>query len=465
MVMSKMSNLKRPTAPPVYRPQPVSKVLQAKSAMAQPQTIVQSRKVATGPPINQARQPVAPPVYRPQPAPRVVQKKSSSSPGPEAVQARRKPIAPPIYRPQAKKVVQPKIASPQPQSPTVRPQTRRVNAQTNHTAQMKSRAFQPVIQRAEDITKGTFEGEYYRRSPLESFADFQEEPGVDVNDPRGWASAQVTYKDIIDQVREKSTATYQSGKHNRHRDCSQLDNRYLKRPKKEKGKINAYCAEVQVIHELHGILRNMMGGESNIRVAFLTTWTTCWACDHDIGVLSLIFPKVIIEKVAASQYHSASQRCPVGHECVVDGSAVLTRPRIEATITVQSNCLDFYLLGIRERCVLDAGEWGTSKAAKSCEESGRLAQRLIQNLLMWDWEAHHLVTIQELQHILRAGQIIENQIDVFSKRPLLGLYGTAGQLRDQLLSLRTDLQRIRRWIEFEKRPGVDKVLRDLDSVT
>jgi len=75
--------LKRPVAPPVYRPQPTPKVLQRKTVPAQnPQ-----------PP----RGPVAAPVYRPQTKPVVAQPKM-------VVPARIKtpPIAPPAYRPQAK---------------------------------------------------------------------------------------------------------------------------------------------------------------------------------------------------------------------------------------------------------------------------------------------------------------------------------------------------------------------------
>ena len=71
--------VKPPTAPPVYRPQPVPKVLQTKMKVA----------VANHQPVNQsggARPvPAAPPVYRPQPVPKVLQAKqtkaSESRPG------------------------------------------------------------------------------------------------------------------------------------------------------------------------------------------------------------------------------------------------------------------------------------------------------------------------------------------------------------------------------------------------
>ena len=57
---------KTPVAPPVYRPQPVPKVLQRKLATAPPRAL----------PI-QPKRPVAPPVYRPQPVPRVLQPKAA----------------------------------------------------------------------------------------------------------------------------------------------------------------------------------------------------------------------------------------------------------------------------------------------------------------------------------------------------------------------------------------------------
>jgi hypothetical protein len=127
MVMRKQSNHTRPTAPKVYRPQPVPKVLQTKGAMARPQAIVQSRKVASGPSIQQA---VAPPVYPPLPAPRVLQKKSSSAQSPKAGQVPRQSIAPPVYRPEAKKIVHLKSISAQRKSPTpppvYRPEQKRI---------------------------------------------------------------------------------------------------------------------------------------------------------------------------------------------------------------------------------------------------------------------------------------------------------------------------------------------------
>jgi len=64
--------------------------------------------------------PPAPPVYRPQPVPKVLQRKTMPGQKPLAAQAPRRPVAPPVYRPQAKPAVaQQKIAAP----PVYRPQS------------------------------------------------------------------------------------------------------------------------------------------------------------------------------------------------------------------------------------------------------------------------------------------------------------------------------------------------------
>src|SRR5688572_1705835 len=87
---------RRPTAPAVYRPQPVPRVLQTK-------------RMNGTTPLN------APAVYRPQPAPKVLQTKST--PGrnqiiPPGKNAERR-VAPPVYRPQVPRVLQAKSARPQ----------------------------------------------------------------------------------------------------------------------------------------------------------------------------------------------------------------------------------------------------------------------------------------------------------------------------------------------------------------
>jgi len=88
-------SVKRPVAPPVFRPQAASKSAQPKMANG-----VVNRKPL-----------VAPSVYRPQRVPKVLQAKISLSQNSQADKERRHPLAPPVYRPEAKKIVQPKIIS------------------------------------------------------------------------------------------------------------------------------------------------------------------------------------------------------------------------------------------------------------------------------------------------------------------------------------------------------------------
>jgi hypothetical protein len=89
---------KPPAAPPAYRPQPVPKVLQTKSATGQPANTGQAPRQSAAP-----RPIVAPPVHGPQQK-RLVQPKTA-----EPAQAHTPPNAPPVYRPQhAPKVLQAK---------------------------------------------------------------------------------------------------------------------------------------------------------------------------------------------------------------------------------------------------------------------------------------------------------------------------------------------------------------------
>lgn len=77
-----------PVAPPVYRPQPLPKVLQRKVA-------------ATNTPANHSgHTPAAPPVYRPQPTPKVLQLKQVGQPPPTAA-------PPPLNRPRPSSHLQP----------------------------------------------------------------------------------------------------------------------------------------------------------------------------------------------------------------------------------------------------------------------------------------------------------------------------------------------------------------------
>ena len=139
-------SIKRPVAPPVYRPQ-------AKPMTAQP-------KMAKGA-VNR-KPPVAPPVYRPQQLPKVLQTKSSSPASQQRVgQAQRQPIAAPVYRPQTNRIVQPQATSLQRKSQTMRPLQ-------NQPAPKAPAAYRPLacpsrfpIQRARWMFEG---GEWKRDS-------------------------------------------------------------------------------------------------------------------------------------------------------------------------------------------------------------------------------------------------------------------------------------------------------------
>lgn len=60
----------------------------------------------------QPKRPTAPPAYRPQPMPRVLQKKTASIRQSQAGQPHSTPTAPSVYRPEPRKIVQPKMAAP-----------------------------------------------------------------------------------------------------------------------------------------------------------------------------------------------------------------------------------------------------------------------------------------------------------------------------------------------------------------
>lgn len=91
-------SVKRPVAPPVYRPQQGTKAVQPKMAQAAP-PVVHAK-------VNAARL-AAPAVYRPQNRSQPVQAKTAS-----AAQVKKPPVVPPVYRPQpTPKVLQTKQAS------------------------------------------------------------------------------------------------------------------------------------------------------------------------------------------------------------------------------------------------------------------------------------------------------------------------------------------------------------------
>ena len=125
--------VKRPVAPPVFRPQPMPKVAQPKlttetvnrkppiaPSVYRPQStpllpkIAQARMAVTPPKpgvsASSMKHPVAPPVYRPQQEPKVLQTKRAGGQSPRPGQTQRPPAAPQVYRPEARKIVQPKTS-------------------------------------------------------------------------------------------------------------------------------------------------------------------------------------------------------------------------------------------------------------------------------------------------------------------------------------------------------------------
>jgi hypothetical protein len=97
------------------------------------------------------------------------------------------------------------------------------------------------------------------------------------------------------------------------RSCVGLDQRFMNRPKTQKTTVNAFCAEVQVIHDLYHKLNAItQAGATNILVRVFTSWTPCQACEHDLGVLHTIFPAAEIVVRAGDQYHNQNQVSPPG---------------------------------------------------------------------------------------------------------------------------------------------------------
>jgi hypothetical protein len=97
-------------------------------------------QLKAGVPVPTIKRPVAPPVYRPQETPKVLQTKRSSSPKSLSAQPPA-PVAPSVYRPEAKKVVQRKTLSPSRTSPTPPPAYR---PQQTRVAQSKTAAGAPL---------------------------------------------------------------------------------------------------------------------------------------------------------------------------------------------------------------------------------------------------------------------------------------------------------------------------------
>src|SRR5262245_51823886 len=69
-------------------------------------------QLKSGVPAQNIKRPVAPPVYRPQTVPKGLQTKRSPNQGTQKGQPPRQPVAPSVYRPEQKRVAQTKLAPP-----------------------------------------------------------------------------------------------------------------------------------------------------------------------------------------------------------------------------------------------------------------------------------------------------------------------------------------------------------------
>lgn len=91
---------KQPVAPPVYRPQPVPRVLQRKAVLKQQPLACQSKPA-----------PATPHVHLPQPTHKVLQTKVAANRPSGSSETRNRPFAPPAQRPASQKIVRPQTAT------------------------------------------------------------------------------------------------------------------------------------------------------------------------------------------------------------------------------------------------------------------------------------------------------------------------------------------------------------------
>lgn len=164
-------SVKRPIAPPVYKPQLQPTVAQPKTAVAPAKSGVSAQRVMhrVAPPAYRPqpapkaaqpkkvwKPPMAAPVYRPQPVPKVLQTKNSLGHGAQAGQAERQVVAPPAYRPEAMKLIQPNAMLQLRKSPTAppvyRPEQKRIaqpkmaSAAPAHLQQLQGRELIQIAQ-------------------------------------------------------------------------------------------------------------------------------------------------------------------------------------------------------------------------------------------------------------------------------------------------------------------------------
>jgi hypothetical protein len=158
-------------------------------------------------------------------------------------------------------------------------------------------------------------------SSHDRFLELLGDEGVENEEPGPWhyesskALAEIIYTNKRDQTKtQQPTTTRSSGKYGKqHRDCTDLNSAFMTRPEEEKRGVNAFCAEVQVIHDIYPRLVELKSNEArDVLVRIFTTWTPCSACDHDIRVLHSLFPTTEIVVRSGSQYRQPNQNCPPG---------------------------------------------------------------------------------------------------------------------------------------------------------
>jgi hypothetical protein len=381
---------KTPVAPPVYRPQPLPKVLQAKTASSQhrpgarlangsaarPHSEPQSaprdphgRSSSTGrqPPNTQPlRNQVGPLTPRPQVVTKVLQAKTPvciSHVG-HGRDARKEDAA---ARPRPPVSVQPKAETDMrkrashiacgPETPAGRHAGAGVARSKNlpaGPAARSARLIQPML-KAAPATPHTFRPpaaigrgvgghqppasheraglhagrvvqlrRVFQRDATPSydrFLDLLGREGVQNEEPGPWyyesskALAEIIYTNKRGETKtQKPTTPRSSGKTSRqYRDCTDLNPAFMARPEEDKGGVNAFCAEVQVIHDIYPRLVELKSNEArDVLVRIFTTWTPCAACDHDIRALHSLFPTTEIVVRSGSQYTQTNQNCPPG---------------------------------------------------------------------------------------------------------------------------------------------------------
>jgi hypothetical protein len=185
-------SLKRPIAPPLYRPQPVPKVLQKKSYSS------------ANPHADRAQpHPLAPPVYRPQQAPKVLQTKSSLSQIGNNRAAQLRPVAPPVYRPEAEKIVQQQTISQLRLAPTTSP-AYRSGQKRSAQPKMASAAPAPTLPKGAPVHRphpNQVNAQSVRRPVVQRSAEKQE-GSVKVYDVnmQGLKAGTFTYPGVSDVV-------------------------------------------------------------------------------------------------------------------------------------------------------------------------------------------------------------------------------------------------------------------------